>query len=975
MTRIHRSRFVRTLMVAATALLFAGPASAQSPALAQKAEGAAEAVQTAQQQGHVRVIVRYDLPTSAAEQRFDAAGVSSIRTRNAAAQSAIVETHFGSVAAPTAGAGFDRAIRLFELTPGFAANVSASELEALANDPRVTAIQQDRLDRPTLNDSVPLIGMGPAYAVGATGSNFAVAVLDTGNQLDHEFFTGKILQQACFSNGGGGAGRVTLCPNAANSQTGAGAADAETAQCINGGTNLCTHGSHVAGIAAGLNSDLDTGEPANGVAKSAGLFPVQVFTRFNNGGDCAPSAAPCVLSWTSDQIAGLDHVLANVTLTGGVKVAAVNMSLGGGNVAGTCDGDARKTSIDNLRTAGVVTAISSGNNSFTAAVGAPGCISTAFTVGSTTKSDVISSFSNMSAVVDVMAPGSSILSSIPVVPHSTEGYSSFNGTSMAAPHVAGAVAAIRSACPSATPTQIENALVSTGTPIADTRGGGTITKPRIRVDLAAQQACGTDAVLAVTPATTMETSGPQGGPFTPASFTYQVTSTGIANFTVTNVPSWLTASTTAGTAGSVPVSVTFTVNAAANALPPGIQTATIGFTNTTNGQGSTTRLATLTITGAASPLAVSPSSNIVASGAQGGPFTPASFSYQVSTSSGSVGYAITGVPSWLTASSTSGTATGTPTTVTFSLNAAANSLPAGTQNATITFTSGNGLGTTTRTATLNVTGTAATTILASVLPNARTTTPGAVVTAFATIINTGATQATGCFIAPPSSFNGTFLYQRTSLANIPVGTPNAPVDIAAGQAQTFYFAVTPSQVGTQDIALIFGCTNAAAPTSIAGLNTLLLSTGAAAIPDMLSISATPTNDGNLVVAGPNGTGFMATAAINIGAAGSVTFVPTDTPFGQAARNIPVTMTVCQTNSSGACLAPAGASVTVTAAASQIFTFAVFVQGTGTAVPYDPANKRIFLVAQQGTTPVGETSAALKMTTPDQADIGQRASVE
>ena len=57
---------------------------------------------------------------------------------------------------------------------------------------------------------------------------------------------------------------------------------------------------------------------------------------------------------------------------------------------------------------------------------------------------------------------------------------------MATPHVAGAIAAVRSACPSATADAIENALKSTGTPITDTRPGGTQTKPRIRVDLAVQ---------------------------------------------------------------------------------------------------------------------------------------------------------------------------------------------------------------------------------------------------------------------------------------------------------------------------------------------------------------------------------------------------------------------------------------------------------------------------------------------------------
>jgi hypothetical protein len=103
-------------------------------------------------------------------------------------------------------------------------------------------------------------------------------------------------------------------------------------------------------------------------------------------------------------------------------------------------------------------------------------------------------------------------------------------------------------------------------------------------------------------------------------------------------------------------------------------------------------------------LQVSPATNIAASGNQGGPFSPASFTYSLSQSSGNVGYSISGVPSWLTASSTSGIVGNGGTTITFSVNASANALATGTYGpTTITFTNASGgLGTTTRTATLAV---------------------------------------------------------------------------------------------------------------------------------------------------------------------------------------------------------------------------------------------------------------------------------
>ena len=102
-------------------------------------------------------------------------------------------------------------------------------------------------------------------------------------------------------------------------------------------------------------------------------------------------------------------------------------------------------------------------------------------------------------------------------------------------------------------------------------------------------------------------------------------------------------------------------------------------------------------------LQVTPATNMVVAGNPGGPFTPSSFQYQLSTSAGTVNYTISGLPNWLTASSTSGTAS-TGTTVTFTINANANSLAVGTYGpTTITFTNTDtGQGTTTVTATLTV---------------------------------------------------------------------------------------------------------------------------------------------------------------------------------------------------------------------------------------------------------------------------------
>jgi hypothetical protein len=986
-------RFVRSWTVLALLLIpnLTATAFAQSTVLSQKATKAAELLAAADNNGTVRIIVQYQARQSPARDSMGTASenIGAITAENRAAQDAIASAHVGEPSQIARTRGY----RGFSITPAFVLNATAAEIESLATDPRVTTIERDQVSKPVLLQSLPLIGMSVAYQYGATGAGQAVAVLDTGAESGHSFLAGKLIAEGCFSTTQGtlgSGGSVSVCPGGAASSTASGS-----------GTNCniawdgCEHGTHVSGIATGLNSAQLSGQPTNGAAKSGKLISLQVFSEFTGATDCGAGApSPCVASYSSDQISAMNYVYSiRNSLAGGVQVAAINMSLGGDTLfPGNCDAGnaAVKAAIDQLRSAGIASFIAAGNAGSRTGISSPGCISTAIAVAASKKDgDVIASYSNISPQVAIFAPGGDfttvsgasfptgpILSSVPAgfnaasfgfscnysgaVPATGGSYCHLAGTSMATPTAAGAFAAVRSACPGATITQIMNAFTSTGAPITDNRSSGTITKPRIRVDLAAQQACGISSVLAVTPGTDGAVTGLVGGPFNPASFSYQLSATGIANYSISGVPSWLSASSTSGTVASSPVNVTFSINPTANALAAGTYTATIAFNNSSSGLGNTTRTITLTIS--TPNLVITETTNIAASGNQGGPFSPASFSYNLSAVSSDTTYTISGVPSWLTASSTSGALTTTPTTVTFSINASANGLPVGTQSSTITVTTADSQSVT-RTATLVINGAAGsgtTTLVSAVLPNARTTTVGAPVTAFATIINSGAVAATGCFIAPPASVAGSFFYQTTNAGNVPIGTPNTPVDIAAGQAQSFYFAVTPSQVGTQDIPLIFGCSNAAPPSSVAGLNTFLLTTAATPIPDMLSISDTLTHDGNIVVAGPSGLGIMVSATINIGAAGSVTFAPIDTPVGQSPRNLPVTLTLCPSDATATCTSPETASFTTTVAASQILTFNVYVRGQGTQVPYDPANNRIFLLAQQGLAPVGETSAALKM---------------
>jgi Divergent InlB B-repeat domain len=182
-------------------------------------------------------------------------------------------------------------------------------------------------------------------------------------------------------------------------------------------------------------------------------------------------------------------------------------------------------------------------------------------------------------------------------------------------------------------------------------------------------------------------SGTQGGPFSPSTFSYTLSATsGSVNYSISGVPIWLTASATSGTVSTTGTPVTFTINANANSLAAGTYSGTITFTNTVTGQGTQTRSASLTVNPSTGPaLQVSTATNISASGTQGGPFSPSSFSYTLNTNTGSVNYSITNVPSWLTASSTSGTATTSPQTITFTINSSANNLAPGSYVSGINF--------------------------------------------------------------------------------------------------------------------------------------------------------------------------------------------------------------------------------------------------------------------------------------------------
>jgi subtilisin family serine protease len=358
--------------------------------------------------------------------------------------------------------------RRFQRLPFFTARVDAAQLAALAVMPNVASIQEDLPDRILLAQSVPLVGAPAAWAAGSTGAGWTVAVLDTGIDSAHPFLAGKVTSEACFSNAGGTGGGTSLCPGGAPTATGPG-----TGLHCDPSITGCEHGTHVAGIIAGSNG---TGG-MSGVAPGASLASIQVFTRGDDAAVCGSDRPiPCIVSYPSDQAAALDHVLDLAGPDNVNRIAAANLSLGGGRFTDymgcVAHNPSRAAGIANLRSIGVASVGATGNDGYTNAIAAPACL-TSIAVPSTTKADQVSTFSNRGAT-PIAGPGEGIVSSVP-----GGLYAARSGTSMAAAHISGTIAILKQAVPSATVQQLFVSMSTTALYIPDPLTGGS--QGRVRV--------------------------------------------------------------------------------------------------------------------------------------------------------------------------------------------------------------------------------------------------------------------------------------------------------------------------------------------------------------------------------------------------------------------------------------------------------------------------------------------------------------
>jgi subtilisin len=407
------------------------------------------ALARAEREGRARVIVRLAAPPAAPGAR-EAAPERAARSVAIAAAGARVLARAGAR---------DAAPRHYEALPFLALAASPAELPRLAADPEVLALEEDRVLRPSVTQSVPWIDGDVVHAAGWRGEGAAVAILDSGVETSHSWLSGRVVEEACFSAGGD-------CPNGATTQYGPGAG----APCTY--TASCYHGTHVAGIAAGIY----------GVAPEAEVISIQV-SSLQTGAACG-GPDTCVAIYASDVVAALDYV---ETLASTRAIAAVNMSFGtvsSWSSEAACDAanPAFRTALEAVHALGIAPVAAAGNANDTSGVQAPACLSAAFAVGgSLDASDTVWIASatvgtNSGAPLDWFAPASPITSSVPA-PGTT---SARSGTSMATPHVAGAFALLRQAAPGAPLASLAAAVGGSGVPLTDTRNG--ITRPRLDAD-------------------------------------------------------------------------------------------------------------------------------------------------------------------------------------------------------------------------------------------------------------------------------------------------------------------------------------------------------------------------------------------------------------------------------------------------------------------------------------------------------------
>jgi len=307
----------------------------------------------------------------------------------------------------------------FKLFPAKALQATATEIDALSKEANIEHIWPDLPVKHWLNTSVPKISAPRVWATGLKGQGIKIAVLDTGIDETHPDFAGRIMAMKSF---------IGLSAHDDNG-----------------------HGTHVAGTIAG--SGAKSRGKYVGVAPAASLYIGKVLRANANG-------------LMSSVMAGIEWAVLEQ------KVHIINLSLG---AEGPSDGtDALSSLCDEaVLQCGVVMCIAAGNmGPGLRTVGAPGCARFAITVGAIDDNDRIAMFSSRGPSADGRIKPDLVFPGVQIIAPQASGtnfgkivepgYTSSDGTSMAAPHASGVAALMLQANPKLTAAQVKVKIVAGG---------------------------------------------------------------------------------------------------------------------------------------------------------------------------------------------------------------------------------------------------------------------------------------------------------------------------------------------------------------------------------------------------------------------------------------------------------------------------------------------------------------------------------
>lgn len=295
---------------------------------------------------------------------------------------------------------------------GFSVAMSEDKVAALRNDSRVLAVEED-YEVNAVAQSIPwgVTRVGGQISSTAAGDgansvdNVDIYVIDTGIDLGHPDL--NVVENVSFVKG------------------------ARTGNDDNG------HGTHCAGIAAARDND----QFVVGCAPGARLHAVKVLSKSGSG--------------TNSQVmAGVDWVTGQYGKYSTRMIAT--MSLGGAATSGAYS--AMDNAVKNSIAKGIVYTIAAGNEGKDATYSSPAHVTEAITVGAYDSNNQWASWSNYGPLVDILAPGVSILST-----YKGSTTATLSGTSMATPHVAGIAALYWSTHTGATAAQVQAAVTTPGT--------------------------------------------------------------------------------------------------------------------------------------------------------------------------------------------------------------------------------------------------------------------------------------------------------------------------------------------------------------------------------------------------------------------------------------------------------------------------------------------------------------------------------